>query len=72
MKLKKREITLNEADSLKDVFYTEKALCEAYGEGGAFAFRKETANELSTLKNLAHGEAERIAALWKKSKAEQI
>ncbi len=72
MKLKKREITLNEADSLKDVFFTEKALCAAYGEGDGFAFRKETANELAALKSRSIEEAEGIRALWKKSKSEQI
>ncbi len=72
MKLKKREITLNEADSLKDVFFTEKALTSAYAEGEGFAFRKETANELLTLKGLALAETERIRALWKKSKSEQL
>ncbi len=72
MKLKKREITLNEADSLKDVFFTENALTRAYEEGDGFAFRKETANALSSLKNLAQTEAEKVQALWKKAKAEQL
>ncbi len=72
MKLKKREITLNEADSLKDVFFTEKALVAAYGEVDGFAFRKETANELSALKGLAIDEVEKIHRLWKKSRSEQL
>ncbi len=72
MKLKKREITLNEADSLKDVFFTEKALSSAYEAGDSYAFRKETANELTTLKDLALTETERVKALWKKSKSEQL
>ncbi len=72
MKLKKREITLNEADSLKDVFFTEKALERAYGEGDNYAFRKETANELSTLKGIAVEEAEKMLVLWKKAQNEQL
>ncbi len=72
MKLKKREITLNEADSLKDVFFIEKSLASAYGEGDKFAFRKETANELAALKRLALEELERAATLWKKSQKEQL
>ncbi len=72
MKLKKREITLNEADSMKDVFFIEQALYKSYDEGAGFAFRKETANELAALKGMAQGEAERIKALWVKAKKEQI
>ncbi len=72
MKLKKREITLNEADSLKDVFFTENALMRAYEEGDSFAFRKETANALSALRERARLEAEKVGALWKKSKSEQL
>ncbi len=72
MKLKKREITLNEADSLKDVFFTEKALAQAYEEGDTFSFRKETANELAALRERALSETEKTGALWKKSKAAQL
>jgi len=49
MKLEKREITLNEADSLKDVFYTEKALLDRYADALAVADNKETQNELLRL-----------------------
>ncbi len=72
MKLKKREITLNEADSLYDVFCLEEYLGKSYGEGEEFSFRKETVNELSTLKQKAEEERERVLALWKKSKARQL
>ncbi|MBQ8685700.1 MAG: hypothetical protein IJ514_05995 [Clostridia bacterium] len=46
MKLEKREITLNEFDSLKDVFYTEKTLLNEYTCALAKAERKETRGEL--------------------------
>ncbi len=72
MKLKKREITLNEADSVKDVYFLERTLKNAYEEGDAFSFRKETVNELSALKALAASEAEKMQALWKKAKKEQL
>ncbi len=72
MKLKKREITLNEADSLKDVFFTENALMRAYEEGDSFAFRKETANALSALRERAQAEAERVRSLWRKAKNERL
>ena len=71
MKLEKREITLNEADSLKDIYYIEKTLLTAYVEGEAFIVRKETENEIKKLKEQAKEEMERIYALWQKSKKEQ-
>jgi len=46
MKLEKREITLNECDSLKDVFFMEKTLLDAYVETLEKASRKETRNEI--------------------------
>ena len=49
MKLEKREITLNEFDSLKDVFYIEKSLLFEYAEALEKARRQETRNELVTL-----------------------
>lgn len=49
MKLEKREITLNEYDSLKDMFYLEKTLLQAYGEMLGKALRKESKNELLRL-----------------------
>lgn len=49
MKLEKREITLNEADSIQDVFYMEKALLHAYSLHMAKAERKETRSKMMTL-----------------------
>ena len=71
MKLEKREITLNEADSLKDVFYLEKALLSAYADGESYLERKEAFNELSSLLSEAQKDAEQAFALWKKSKEAQ-
>ena len=42
MKLEKREITLNEFDSLKETFYMEKMLVNEYLECLTKAARKET------------------------------
>ncbi len=72
MKFKKREITLNEADSLHDVFCLEEYLEKAYEEGSRFSFRKETLNVLSTLGQTAGKEKERAFSLWNKSKARQL
>ena len=49
MKLEKREITLNEFDSLKDAFYTEKTLMGKYIQALSKAVRKETRNQLTEL-----------------------
>ena len=49
MKLEKREITLNEFDSLRDAFYMEKTLFLEYREALLFAWRKETRGELLEL-----------------------
>ena len=46
MKLEKREITLNEHDSLLDVTFMEKALLGAYVEGLAKVRRKEARERL--------------------------
>ena len=46
MKLEKREITLNEFDSLKEMFYLEKMLLNEYLECLCKAERKETCGEL--------------------------
>ena len=71
MKLEKREITLNEADSLKDIYYIEKALFTAYAEGEVFIVRKETENEMAKLIAQTKEEKGKIYALWQKSKKEQ-
>ncbi|MBP3434339.1 MAG: hypothetical protein J6K50_03605 [Clostridia bacterium] len=49
MKLEKREITLNEFDSLKDIFYLEKTLLSEYVEALSKATRRETQSELTRL-----------------------
>jgi len=71
MKLEKREITLNESDSLKDVFYLEKAILQAYLSRDKHLERKEAENELSVLLTEAEKDEKRVYALWKKSKEEQ-
>ena len=71
MKLEKREITLNEADSLKDMYYMEKSLWMAYAEGEPFLSRKEVENELEELIKQTKEEKERMYTLWQKSKKEQ-
>lgn len=69
MKLEKREITLNEADSLKDVFYLERTLLREYKEGKVYAERKELTNELVTLVEETRQDMEKAFELWEKSKA---
>ena len=49
MKLEKREITLNEQDSLRDVLFMEKALLFEYVEGLTKVGRKETRERLLSL-----------------------
>ena len=72
MKLEKREITLNEADSLKDIYYMEKTLFTVYAEGEVFITRKEVENELEQLTKQTEEEKKRTYSLWQKSKEEQI
>ena len=49
MKLEKREITLNEYDSLRDVFYLEKLLSLSYCGALTKSVRKEVRGELLRL-----------------------
>ena len=49
MKLEKREITLNEYDSLQDAFYMQKLLITEYAHALAKSSRKETRSELMRL-----------------------
>ena len=49
MKLEKREITLNEADSLTDVFYTQKNLATHYIHALECVQRKESKGVLLSL-----------------------
>ncbi len=72
MRLQKREITLNEADSLQDMFYLEVAMAEKYGRVDGSAFAKETSNELGRLHGETVEEVEMLQKLWRKSKAEQL
>ena len=51
MKLEKREVTLNEADSLKDMFYMEKTLLSSYEDVENRAQRKEVKTTIDELKN---------------------
>lgn len=67
MKLEKREITLNEYDSLKDAYYLEKTLLREYAEGREAAQRKETEGELSRLMREVGEDMEKTYALMKKS-----
>ena len=49
MKLEKREVTLNEYDSLRDIFYLEKLLFSMYGQALEKSARKEVKKELLRL-----------------------
>ncbi len=49
MKLEKREITLNEYDSLQDVFYMQKLILQEYNFFLAKTEKKQTRNELLRL-----------------------
>jgi hypothetical protein len=46
MKLEKREISLNETDSLRDAFWVEKMLLYAYVDALATVERRETRKEI--------------------------
>ena len=49
MKLEKREITLNEADSIKDAFYAEKLLLMEYVHALSCVQTKSERHELTRL-----------------------
>ena len=49
MKLEKREITLNEADSVKDMYFYEQNLQFCYAQALKKAERKEAQGELARL-----------------------
>ena len=72
MKLEKREITLNEADSLKDIYYLEKSLFEGYAEIEKFAVRKEVVNELEKFAKQMEEEKKHSYSLWQKSEKVQM
>ena len=67
MKLEKREITLNETDSLKDVYYLEKTLLREYSARLALAKCQETKHELSALIKDVSEDMENVEKLMKKS-----
>lgn len=67
MKLEKREITLNERDSLKDVYYMEETLSQAYGVGAKGKYRKEVNAALALLHAQTGEEKKLLLALLEKS-----
>lgn len=67
MKLEKREITLNETDSLKDVYYLEKTLLREYSARLALAKCQETKHELSAMLKEVGEDMENVEKLMKKS-----
>ena len=68
MKLEKREITLNEYDSLKDVYYREKILLNEYVNAVFEMDRKETRDVLLAL---IKETAEEVFFLWDLMKSSQ-
>ena len=70
MKLEKREITLNETDSIKDMLYMEKILLRVHEESVKKAERKEVEG---VLHKMIEDTKKEIEALQKeKKKAESI
>lgn len=63
MKLEKREITLNEKDSIKDMSCFEEHLLAEYSKGNSQEFRKETVETLSVLRMEMEEIIRRIADL---------
>ncbi len=72
MKLKKREITLNERDSVQDMLRLEERLLFEYETARSFPLKKETENEVAALSAIAKEEVESLERHWKKSKAESL
>ena len=72
MKLEKREITLNETDSLKDMFFWEKFLSGEYKEGAKRAERKETKSELIRLCEEAQADMEFIQERLQRSEKSSV
>lgn len=63
MKLEKREITLNEKDSVKDMVCFEERLLAEYPKGKLQDFRKETIETLSVFRAETEEMIRRIANL---------
>ncbi len=68
MKLEKREITLNERDSLKDVYYLEEGLCRSYADGGKKKYRKEVIDAFALLQAQTEEEKKLLLSLLEKSR----
>ena len=66
MKLEKREITLNEKDSLKDIYYMETLLLLEYADKKD-GFRKETENLFRNLERETHTERETVEKLYNRA-----
>ena len=67
MKLEKREITLNECDSLQDVVCFEKMLLGEYVETLSQMERKESRNTITQLMREVASDFCLISDLWKKA-----
>ena len=67
MKLEKREITLNEADSVKDMYFYEKNLQFRYAQALKFAERKEAEGELHRLLRETEKDAALLEELCKRA-----
>lgn len=67
MKLEKREITLNERDSLLDMYFWERSIENEYKQGAKFAERKETELLLSQAAQETAQDAERMLMLLEKA-----
>jgi len=67
MKLEKREITLNERDSLLDMYFCAQALQTEYEKSAKLSERKETELVLRQLSQEAEKDRERLYTLLLKS-----
>lgn len=67
MKLEKREITLNERDSLLDMYFWERSIENEYKQGAKLAERKETELVLSQAAGETAQDVERVLTLLRKS-----
>ena len=72
MRLDKREITLNEQDSLRDILFLEKALLLAYVEGLERANRKEIRERLLDFIKETAGDLFLVSDLLKKLKNDEV
>ena len=70
MKLEKREITLNEFDSLRDAFYIQKMLMAEYEQALFCVWRKETRDKIISLLQETAQDAVFLQDLMQNSAAE--